>query len=49
MYCLEREYLKEETKRCFLCDKWIDYKYLLLVDGPEKRFFHVNCFHRCLK
>lgn len=44
MYCLEREYLKEETKCCALCSKWINNRYIMLVEPNDRKYFHLLCY-----
>ena len=44
MYCVEREYLREEMKQCCVCNKWIEKRYVLLVEPDEQKYFHIICY-----
>ena len=44
MYCVEREYLREELHKCVLCNKWIEKIYVLIANRDIKQYFHHSCY-----
>jgi hypothetical protein len=41
----ERPYLCEEIKKCYLCNQYIEYKYVLI----QRLHFHKKCLFKLLK
>ena len=44
MLAVEREYLCEEIKKCSLCNKWIETKYIVIIDGIRNKYYHHKCY-----
>jgi hypothetical protein len=46
---LENEYYKEEIKRCFLCNKWIEGKLKRQLIFNKTYYYHYDCYCKLQK